>query len=299
MRCQCTYKLNLVKKPDPPTIFVTSHHGYDQLPSFSYLRLVSFAVKTVSLATGQTNPYDALGVITLWRLSPLSLELNEDPCLPQPSSWVECNTDTNPRVTGLYLGARGLYGILPDFSFMDALVTIDLHQNSLSGAIPSFLGTLPKLKELDLANNLFSGSVPNSLACNKNLKLSLTGNPQLYPTSNRCLTTDPDSPATGTNTDPTVSGGTFEYPDTKNRKKKKNKLPIILGSTGSILGVFWIIVGIFAIFRHRAKAAAAMAAASAAGKDGIPSNPNPSLSPDQSSSSIEEMPIHPHVKESP
>lgn len=88
---------------------------------------------------------------------------------------------------------------------------------------------------------------------------SLTGNP-LSTTSNKCLTSDPESPATRTNTDP----GTFEYPSTNNRKKSK-KLPIILGSGGSVVGVFWIIVGIFAIFRHKAKAAAAMAAASAPG----------------------------------
>ncbi|XP_026377506.1 probable LRR receptor-like serine/threonine-protein kinase At1g05700 [Papaver somniferum] len=75
-----------------------------------------------------------------------------DPCLPSLLynwEWIECTYDTDsPRVTALYLSGYELTGILPDFSGMDALETINLSNNSLTQAIPEFLGTFPKLKTL-------------------------------------------------------------------------------------------------------------------------------------------------------
>ncbi|CAA2971945.1 Hypothetical predicted protein [Olea europaea subsp. europaea] len=274
-------------------LLVSSEYGgpSERVPVRSSQPSFNPTKKAFSLATRTTNPSDVVGVFALWSLSPLTLEWQDDPCLPPQLSWIECNTDTITRITALYLGGKSLSGFLPDISYMDDLVTIDLHQNMIFGAIPSYLGTLPKLKELYLANNLFSGSIPDSVACNKNLKLSLTGNP-LSTTSNKCLTSDPESPATRTNTDPV----TVEYPSTNKRKKSK-KLPIILGSGGSVVGVFWIIVGIFAIFRHKAKAAAAMAAASAPGHDGAPNDPN--LKPNPIMSPSEETPINPRARDSP
>ncbi|XP_062000402.1 probable LRR receptor-like serine/threonine-protein kinase At5g10290 [Rosa rugosa] len=68
------------------------------------------------------------------------------------------------------LSSFGLIGLLPNFSSMDALVTIDLHDNSLTGSIPEFLGSFPNLKKLDLSHNRFNGTVPPSLS-GKNLSL--------------------------------------------------------------------------------------------------------------------------------
>ncbi|XP_026415804.1 probable LRR receptor-like serine/threonine-protein kinase At1g05700 [Papaver somniferum] len=76
----------------------------------------------------------------------------DDPCLPSPYTWdwVACDSDPDsPRFTALYLNDLGLVGTLPDFSAMDALEIIDLHNNSLIEAIPEFLGTIPKLKVLE------------------------------------------------------------------------------------------------------------------------------------------------------
>ncbi|KAI3842975.1 hypothetical protein MKW92_010911, partial [Papaver armeniacum] len=78
-----------------------------------------------------------------------------------------------------YLNGHGLTGSLPDFSAMDALETIDFSNNSLTNEIPEFLGTFPKLGTLILADNNFSGEIPCSLVKNKNLRLSVTGNPNL------------------------------------------------------------------------------------------------------------------------
>ncbi|KAI3971730.1 hypothetical protein MKW92_002917, partial [Papaver armeniacum] len=78
-----------------------------------------------------------------------------------------------------YLNDSGLVGILPDFSAMDALRFIDLHNNSLTQTIPGFLGTFPNLVVLNLADNNFSGAIPSSISNNTSLKLMASGNPNL------------------------------------------------------------------------------------------------------------------------
>ncbi|KAL0460640.1 UNVERIFIED_CONTAM: hypothetical protein Slati_0691200 [Sesamum latifolium] len=60
-----------------------------------------------------------------------------------------------------------------------AALILDLHNNSLQGPIPDFLGTLPQLKTLNLANNQFNGSIPASLSNKTGLNLVVTGNPNL------------------------------------------------------------------------------------------------------------------------
>ncbi|KAG5232538.1 LRR receptor serine/threonine-protein kinase [Salix suchowensis] len=117
-----------------------------------------------------------------------------DPCLPSPYTWewITCSNDTIPRITALDLSSFNLTGELPDFSSMDALVTINLQNNSITGPIPDFLGALPNLKELNLADNSFSGPVPPSLSSNKKLKLVVSGNPDLCVSSKSCQTTSTD-----------------------------------------------------------------------------------------------------------
>lgn len=61
-------------------------------------------------------------------------------------------------------------------------------------------------------------------------------------------------------------GGTTETNDIyTTRRKKKSKLPVIIGSTVSVFAVFWVVVGVFAMSRHKAKTAQAVALAAAAG----------------------------------
>ncbi|KAK4852572.1 hypothetical protein QYF36_025098 [Acer negundo] len=147
-------------------------------------------------------------------------------------------------------------GSLPDFSSLDALETIDLQNNRLNGPIPDFLGTLPKLKTLNLANNGFSGPVPSSLSKNTNLKLIVSGNPDLCTSGNSCKTTN-----TKTNTNTNSGSSSNASPSKKKKKKKSNKLPLILGVTAAALVIFFVALGSLAILHQQRKSAAIAAAA--------------------------------------
>lgn len=124
-----------------------------------------------------------------------------DPCLPVPWSWVECNSDPQPRVvkiklssknlTGdipsdltklnglveLWLDGNSLTGPIPDFTGFVDLKIIHLENNQLTGGLPSSLTNLPSLKELYVQNNMLSGTVPLGLL-NK-VVLNYSGNVNL------------------------------------------------------------------------------------------------------------------------
>ncbi|KAL0384952.1 UNVERIFIED_CONTAM: hypothetical protein Sradi_2889500 [Sesamum radiatum] len=236
------------------TNYTSERIELERVLSSDYMR-----VKAVSLATnsytGKTNYSDGsystslflLGLAALCTQYPWLLEDNEDPCIPPKWTWIQCNSDASPRV-----------------------IELDLSQNGLSGPIPSFLGTFPDLQELNLAYNLFSGAVPDSLACNEKLKLSLEGNADLL-TSTSCSSSNTPSPTANRNTDSSTTSS-FRTPATTSRKK--SKLPVILGTAIPAFVVFWIAVGIFAIFRHKARTAAAVAEACAPPG---PSNPKDNI----------------------
>ncbi|XP_071734765.1 probable LRR receptor-like serine/threonine-protein kinase At1g67720 [Rutidosis leptorrhynchoides] len=122
-----------------------------------------------------------------------------DPCLPVPWSWLECDSDPQPKIisiklsnkniTGsipsdlakfssleeLWLDGNAFSGSIPDFTGCPNLRILHLENNQLTGAIPSSLANLPKLSKLFVQNNLLSGSVPSALL-NKNIVLNYTGN---------------------------------------------------------------------------------------------------------------------------
>ncbi|KAK8514398.1 hypothetical protein V6N12_009104 [Hibiscus sabdariffa] len=113
-------------------------------------------VYTVSepLVTATTSQNDCKAHFTLYFFTPKSI----------------CTDDQPPRVTAICLSEYGLQGYLPDFSQMDALEVIDMHNNTLDGEIPDFLGKLPNLRILDLRDNDFSGYVPRTITDNKQLE---------------------------------------------------------------------------------------------------------------------------------
>lgn len=89
------------------------------------------------------------------------------PADPICSSWtgVSCNSDRN-RVSGLRLSGLGLCGpILKNTTIgrLDALETLHLENNFLTGPILPGLDLLPRLKSLNLSNNGFSGPITPSL----------------------------------------------------------------------------------------------------------------------------------------
>ncbi|XP_007027234.2 PREDICTED: probable LRR receptor-like serine/threonine-protein kinase At1g67720 [Theobroma cacao] len=126
-----------------------------------------------------------------------------DPCLPVPWSWVECNSDLQPRIVSVHLSSKNLTGNIPsDLTKLSSLVELWLDGNSLAGPIPDFTGcvdlkiihlennrltgelpsslvNLPNLKELSVQNNMLSGRVPSGLL-NKDLVLNYAGNINLH-----------------------------------------------------------------------------------------------------------------------
>ncbi|XP_068644901.1 uncharacterized protein At1g24485-like [Aristolochia californica] len=190
-------------------------------------------------------------------------EWSGDPCLPTNFTWdwVACSSNEIPRITALYLNSFDLSGPLPDFSGLAAVETIDLHNNSLSGEIPDFLGTLPTLKELNLADNDFSGPLPSSISKNSKIKLVVSGNPNLCVSGKSCDTSSTDDT------------GTTPIPSTSYGKKKKSKLPVILGASIPSFLVFWVIVGILLLSYRRRKAAIAAVTAAPVGGQGKPTGP--------------------------
>ncbi|PWA90527.1 malectin-like carbohydrate-binding domain-containing protein [Artemisia annua] len=217
-----------------------------------------------------------------------------DPCLPAPYSWdwLNCSNDATPRVTSLYLDSFGLSGLLPDISSMDALEIIDLHNNSLSGEIPSFLGTLPNLQQLNLADNQFSGSIPTSLTKNSKLKLTVTGNPSLCTSNNSCSNTPGtiNSPPGIVNSPPGIinsppgsanlpPGSANSPPGTINsspgstsvtrKKKKSSMLPVILGITIPVFLLIWVAFGAFIILSKKSKPANVNMAPTTGGEENV------------------------------
>ncbi|KAK1270075.1 putative LRR receptor-like serine/threonine-protein kinase [Acorus gramineus] len=132
-----------------------------------------------------------------------------DPCLPAWWSWVQCNSDSQPRIQSivlsgknlsgnipseltkltclveLWLDGNSLTGLIPDFSECTNLKIIHLENNQLNGEVPSSLVDLQNLRELYLQNNLLYGSVPSGLLNNRNLILKFTGNQNLHEGSSR------------------------------------------------------------------------------------------------------------------
>ncbi|KAJ0735926.1 putative protein kinase RLK-Pelle-LRR-I-1 family [Helianthus annuus] len=130
-----------------------------------------------------------------------------DPCLPVAWSWVECNSDSEPKIisvklsgknlTGsipseltkftsleqLWLDGNALTGPIPDFTGCPNLKIIHLENNQLSGDLPSSLADLPNLSQLYVQNNLLTGEVSSGLL-NKNIVLNYTGNAGLNKGSN-------------------------------------------------------------------------------------------------------------------
>ncbi|KAL4576558.1 hypothetical protein LXL04_012654 [Taraxacum kok-saghyz] len=126
-----------------------------------------------------------------------------DPCLPVPWSWLECNSDPQPKVISVKLSNKNMTGSIPldltkltsleelwldgnaltgqilDFTGCPNLKIIHLENNRLTGHLPSSLADLPNLNKLNVQNNLLSGSVPPGLL-NKNIVLNYTGNKNLH-----------------------------------------------------------------------------------------------------------------------
>ncbi|XP_010940648.1 putative kinase-like protein TMKL1 [Elaeis guineensis] len=93
-----------------------------------------------------------------------------------PSIWNLCD-----RLVSLRLHSNNLSGAVPDpavpNSTCDRLLVLDFGANHFEGEFPQFITGFRSLRELDLGSNRFSGSIPASLAGLKNLeRLNLSYN---------------------------------------------------------------------------------------------------------------------------
>ena len=95
--------------------------------------------------------------------------------------WFGVTTDENGRVTRLRLHENRLSGALPsELGNLTNLTYLNLGDNALSGTIPSSLGNLTNLQQLGLFDNRLSGGLPLSLGNLTNLQeLWLKGNASL------------------------------------------------------------------------------------------------------------------------
>ncbi|KAL7153749.1 hypothetical protein ABFS83_04G189400 [Erythranthe nasuta] len=211
------------------------------------------------LLTDGTNAKDVEGLSSLQNAFATLQDWGGDPCLPAPYSWdwINCSSDPVPRVTTLYLSSFDLTGVVPDFSTMDALETIDFHNNSLEGPIPEFLATLPNLKQLNLASNQFSGPIPDSLSKKNGLNLVVTGNPGLCKSGNSCKSSSTPT----NNNNPGFGGSNNNY--NNNNKKKKNKSGLIIGTTVPIFILIWAVLGAILILKHKRRKTAAISSGGA------------------------------------
>ena len=92
-------------------------------------------------------------------------------CSDKPlGEWYGVKTDVFGRVVSLELKNNQLSGALPaQIADLHYLSTLNLEDNDLSGNIPDVIGDLSSLTELVLAGNRFSGEIPRSIGRLANL----------------------------------------------------------------------------------------------------------------------------------
>ncbi|KAH6765611.1 hypothetical protein C2S52_016594 [Perilla frutescens var. hirtella] len=95
------------------------------------------------------------------------------------------NDGTNKKDVQGLASLQEAFSLLQDWSG-DPCLPSDLHNNTLQGNIPDFLGTLTNLKILNLENNQFNGSIPVSLSTKQGLVLRVGGNPGLCISTTTC-----------------------------------------------------------------------------------------------------------------
>lgn len=108
-------------------------------------------------------------------LSEIDLSANLFTGVLAPSIWNLCDRLVSLRLHGNSLTAALPEPALPNSTCSD-LQYLDLGSNKFSGSFPEFVTRFEALKELDISNNLFSGSIPEGLTRLSLEKLNLSHN---------------------------------------------------------------------------------------------------------------------------
>ncbi|CAM6091586.1 unnamed protein product [Calypogeia fissa] len=99
--------------------------------------------------SSRTARQDVLAVYSLANRFSLQYVDVQDPCFPNPLSWLSCSDDLPLRVIKLLLENRGLAGNIPPEIFnLTALTYLDLNGNNLNGSIPVKLSGLADLQTM-------------------------------------------------------------------------------------------------------------------------------------------------------
>ncbi|XP_042511498.1 probable inactive receptor kinase At5g58300 [Macadamia integrifolia] len=134
--------------------------------SFARVLFLFYLLFLFPLAIADLNS-DKQALLKFAATVPHGRKLNWDATAPICSSWVgiTCSPD-GTRVVTLRLPGVGLTGPIPANTLgkLDALGTLSLRSNRLSGNLPSDLASLHSLHYLYLQHNNFSGNIPASLS---------------------------------------------------------------------------------------------------------------------------------------
>ena len=96
------------------------------------------------------------------------------------STWHGVTTDSDGRVTRLYLYDNELTGTIPaSLGDLSNLTALSLYRNELTGSIPGELGGMTSLQHLYLSDNELTGTIPASLGDLSNLTALNLGNNNL------------------------------------------------------------------------------------------------------------------------
>ena len=114
----------------------------------------------------RTSPVDREALVALYNATDGANWRNKTNWLSdQPlNQWHGVTTDTDGRVTELYLNTNQLTGEIPsELGNLSNLQVLVLTNNQFSGTIPSQLGNLSNLKQLWLHSNQLTGTIPSEL----------------------------------------------------------------------------------------------------------------------------------------
>ncbi|KAK2969174.1 hypothetical protein RJ640_016194, partial [Escallonia rubra] len=143
---------NYDNKSSPPTFDLQFDGNYwdtvetssDELVDREVIYVVKGETTSVCVAQTTPNQFPFMSALEIRSLDSLMYSLVDS----NFALYLNRRAASSANETIRDLSSFGLSGLLPDFSSMDVIETIDLHNNSLVGAVPDFLGTFPNLKEL-------------------------------------------------------------------------------------------------------------------------------------------------------
>ncbi|KAK8955132.1 putative LRR receptor-like serine/threonine-protein kinase [Platanthera guangdongensis] len=158
--------------------------------------------KYLQINSGSQDGYVMTSLVSHYTREDWSHE-GGDPCLPASWSWVQCNSDSQPKIVSIDLSEKNLTGNIPleltkltglivlkldgnfltgpipDFGECINLESVHLENNLVSGVIPSTFADLPNLRELNVKNNKLSGAIPRELV-DKHISFNYEGNAGLH-----------------------------------------------------------------------------------------------------------------------